>query len=468
MANSSNGSSRLVLRALLVVISTVLIAYVSSSAIAIAVPNTGEVANSEVTVPVYIARLQFVLMSIIALLVIFMLRHLTFTLNRLFGHQRHPYLDIDIADWPRIAVFIPAHNEEAVIEYALNALVDVDYPHDRLRIVPIDDRSEDRTWDIIQRFQDEFPHLIYPVRRVAGKRGKAAAIMQAGEFVDEEIIIVFDADYVPGRALLKQLAAPFFDPEVGAVMGRVVPHNTSTNLLTRLLDLERSGGYQVDQQARMNLRLLPQYGGSVGGVRVRALNTVGGWREDALAEDTDLTYRLLLHGYKVVYENRSECYEEVPETWQERNRQIMRWAKGHNQAAFRYAWRVLFTHHVRIVERIDALLLLGVYAVAPLLLLGWICALVLYFAGHQTLASSGVALFAFVGFGALGNFAAFFEIAAALHLDGSGHRVRLLPLNFLSFIASLINITRACFQLVFVDFLFNRDLRWQKTKRYRK
>ena len=70
--------------------------------------------------------------------------------------------------------------------------------------------------------------------------------------------------------LLKQLVAPFFDPEVGAVMGRVVPVNSGANLLTRLLDLERSGGYQVDQQARMNMNLMPQYGGTVGGVRLSA------------------------------------------------------------------------------------------------------------------------------------------------------------------------------------------------------
>ena len=61
-------------------------------------------------------------------------------------------------------------------------------------------------------------------------------------------------------------------------MGRVVPLNAGRNLLTRMLDLERSAGYQVDQQARMNLHLVPQYGGTVGGVGSSALRDVGGWR----------------------------------------------------------------------------------------------------------------------------------------------------------------------------------------------
>lgn len=467
MAPQLRTNSGMIRRALLVVLLIISTMQFAAWVLAAATENAA-VPLDPVASSTFVGLLKIILLGIITILFVYMIRHLIFTLNRLFGPQRHPYLDVDVADWPSLAVLIPAHNEEAVIANALGALVDVDYPRDRLRIIPIDDRSDDDTWDIIEKFQRDFPDIIHPLRRLKGKQGKAAAISYATELVDEEIIILFDADYVPGRGLLKQLTAPFFDPEVGAVMGRVVPHNTGTNVLTRLLDLERAGGYQVDQQARMNLSLLPQYGGSVGGTRLRALTAVGGWREDALAEDTDLTYRLLLGGYKTVYENRSECYEEVPETWQERNRQIMRWAKGHNQAAFRYFWPLLRTKHVRLVERIDAVLLLGVYTVAPLLILGWLCAICLYFSGEQMLASSGILLFVFVGFGAMGNFAAFFEIAAALHLDGSGLRVRLLPLNFFNFLVSLVNITRACFALVFVDFLFNRDLKWQKTKRYRR
>ena len=67
--------------------------------------------------------------------------------------------------------------------------------------------------------------------------------------------------YTHLKDLLTSLALAFQDPEVGAVMGRVIPYNVDTNMLTRLLNLARSGGYQADQQARYNLRTLPQYGG---------------------------------------------------------------------------------------------------------------------------------------------------------------------------------------------------------------
>ncbi len=181
--------------------------------------------------------------------------------------------------------------------------------------MPVSDRSSDRTREIIDDFVQQYPGRVTPFHRTSGKPGKAAALKDASEAVASDIIIVFDADYLPPVNLLKQLVAPFFDPEVGATMGRVVRPDLGSNLLTRLLDLERSGGYQVDQQARMNLSLVPQYGGTVGGVRMRALRSVGGWHDDVLAEDTDMTYRLLLANWKTVYQNWSECYEEVPETW---------------------------------------------------------------------------------------------------------------------------------------------------------
>ena len=90
-------------------------------------------------------------------------------------------------------------------------------------------------------------------------------------------------------------------------MGRVIPYNVDTNMLTRLLNLERSGGYQADQQARYNLRTLPQYGGTVGGFRKEFMVNSGGFNTRVLAEDTELTYRLYTQRWKVIYANNAEC-----------------------------------------------------------------------------------------------------------------------------------------------------------------
>jgi cellulose synthase/poly-beta-1,6-N-acetylglucosamine synthase-like glycosyltransferase len=232
-----------------------------------------------------------------------------------------------------------------------------------------------------------------------------------------------------------------------------------------LLDLERSGGYQVDQQARMNLHMVPQYGGTVAGIRKTALDDIGGWNENALAEDTDLTYRLLLAGWKTVYENRAECYEEVPERWPVRVRQIMRWAKGHNQVMSRCLMNTAKSLRVNWFERVDGVLLLGVYLMGPVLLMGWILAVVLFYRGVEI--GGGLTVLALGAFTTLGNFAAFFEIAAAARLDGSRRRIRLLPLTLFGFTVSLISVSRAVWQQVREALVGKRDLVWHKTERSR-
>ena len=405
---------------------------------------------------------------LLILLTVYAVRHYIFSLNRLFGVQRHPYASVVSADWPRVTIFVAAHNEEAVIADCLRNLMAVDYPRDRMVVMPVNDRSSDRTRDIIDEVILEFPGRIQPFHRTGGKPGKAAALKDATALVDTDFIIVFDADYLPSRGLIRRLMAPFVDPEVGAVMGRVVPNNVGANLLTRLLDLERSGGYQVDQQARMNLGLVPQYGGTVGGIRLAALQAVGGWHDDVLAEDTDLTYRLLLGGWQTVYHNRAECYEEVPQSWAVRVRQIKRWAKGHNQAMVRHSLPLLRHAGVPWAIRIDGLLLLGVYFMSPILILGWVLSLLLYFTVTIDVATPALLAIAFMGHSALGNFAAFFEIAAATHLDRSRQRVRLIAFNWLGFIVSAVAIARAVLEQALLDRLPGRGFHWDKTVRYRR
>lgn len=413
--------------------------------------------------PWYITLMLSVLLAIVAIIIVYTIRHYWFTLNRLFGRQRHPYLDIDVADWPTVTVVVPAHNEELVILNILNALLEVDYPVERLLILPVNDRSTDKTGELLDELAMQHPDRIQVLHRKGGTPGKAAALKEATALIKSEILLVFDADYIPGTGLIKQLVAPFFDPEVGAMMGRVVPLNINKNLLTRFLDLERSGGYQVDQQARMNLHLVPQYGGTVGGVRMCALESVGGWDEHTLAEDTEMTYRMLLAGWKTAYQNRSECYEEVPETWFSRIRQLKRWARGHNHVTSRYTLALLKSKRVSRFEKFDGLLLLGVYAMSLVIVVGWALAITLFFLGEQMMYGI-IAILAVTAYGALGNFAAFFEIAAALRLDSRRQAISLLSINIFNFLVSLVATTRAMFTPLQPG--NNKKSFWDKTERF--
>lgn len=398
------------------------------------------------------------------LVLIYVVRHFLFGLNRMFGRQRLYYNDIYTSDMKSITVVIPMHNEEQVLSYVLDSLLECDYDRDLLEIIPINDNSTDRTRELLDEYHKKY-EFIRPLHRDCPDRGKPVGLNDAMELAQGEIIIVFDADYRPAKNMLKQLALAFEDPEVGAVMGRVIPYNTNKNMLTRLLNLERSGGYQVDQQARYNLRTIPQYGGTVGGFRKNILLETGGFNPMVLAEDTELTYRLYTSGWKVIYANSAECYEEAPETWEVRARQIRRWARGHNQVLFRYLFKTITTSHMNFREKLDGILLLFVYAVPFFMLLGHVASFFLFFLGSMGLIS-GWWIIMFMGmYCAFGNFAPFFEIGSALFLDGVEKEGHLLPLLLFNFYFYMWYISLGFCDAV-ADVVTRRKAKWDKTVRF--
>ena len=113
----------------------------------------------------------------------------------------------------------------------------------------MNDHSSDDTAQIIDAHAATHPY-VHPLHRNEGARGKPAGLNDAMALTAHETTMIFDADYEPTGEVIGVLASAFIDPEVGTVMGRVVPNNTGTNVLTRLLDLERSGGYQADPRLR--------------------------------------------------------------------------------------------------------------------------------------------------------------------------------------------------------------------------
>jgi hypothetical protein len=145
----------------------------------------------------------------------------------------------------------------------------------------------------------------------------------------------------------------------------------------------------------------------------------------------------------------------------------MRWAKGHNQAMMTYSLRLLLgKHRATLRERIDGTLLLGVYAMAPITLVGWALALGVFYQGVAPL-HGVIALLSLTAYAALGNLAAFFEIAAASRLDGTRKRICLLPFLILGFAVSIFSVSRAAVSQV-SDLVTGAEFHWDKTERFRK
>ena len=139
-----------------------------------------------------VVLLAFALGMIVLVMATYGVRHITFTLSRLFGGQRYPYAGIQTAVWPQLTVFVAAHNEEKVIAGCLEALLDTDYPPERIRIVPVNDRSTDGTKAIVDAYVARYPERIVPFHRTGGKPGKAAALKDAMAMAEGDIAIICD------------------------------------------------------------------------------------------------------------------------------------------------------------------------------------------------------------------------------------------------------------------------------------
>lgn len=411
---------------------------------------------------VLILQIYFVIVVIINTM--YAIRHAIFSYSRLYGEQRIYYNDIYDSEMPTISVLVPMHNEEKVLHNALDSLLACDYDRDRMEIIPIDDNSTDSTAELLKEYAEKYS-IIKPMYRKSESKGKPAVLNDAMEVATGDVIIVFDADYKPSRKMLSRLAIAFNNPEIGAVMGRVIPYNNNKNLLTRLLNIERSGGYQSDQQARRNLKMMCQYGGTVGGFRKELIKDTGGFNTKVLAEDTEITYRLFINGYKVAYANDAECYEESPETWKARGTQIRRWSRGHNTAMFHYFGKILSSKFLTFREKIDGMFLLFIYLIPVLLVLAILDSIILFFLGEMNIFSHWWAIMFVASYNCYGNFAPFYEIASALVIDERDNDLLVLPLMIFSFYFYLSKICLGFMDSI-VDLITQRDVLWSKTERF--
>ena len=281
--------------------------------------------------------------------------------------------------------------------------------------------------------------------------------------VSGEIVYCFDADYYPQRDILEKLTACFRDPKVGAVQGRVTVLNEPNTLVTRLVALERTGGYRVDQFARDELELICQFGGTVGGFRKSLLEKLGGWDPNMLAEDTDLTFKVYLAGFKIKYVNDADCYEEAVEDWRSYWHQRSRWAKGHMQCAFRHLWPVIRSKNLRLKEKIDGFLLLNVYFVPIFAGLAWILGAALFLLQPLSWTKILWAAMPIAFYSSVGNFAPFFEVGIGAYLDGRNRTCWLIPLLLLTFMFNMLICTKALIDLCISKITGKKRHAWSKT-----
>ncbi|MGB9960520.1 MAG: glycosyltransferase [Candidatus Bathyarchaeales archaeon] len=410
--------------------------------------------------------LEVVFIFLTCLMIAYLVRHYIFTLTTLKSYQKGKKEGTvkNEVRTPTVSILIPARNEEQVIERLLYRMTELTYPKDKLQVIVIDDASEDATGKIAEQYSKNYGYITVVKRnREEGGRGKASALNAGLRHAKGEIILCFDADYYPQKDIAEKLVEEFADPKVGAVQGRVVVLNEPQNIVTRLVALERIGGYRVDQDARDKLGLITQFGGTVGGFRRNLLESLGGWDETMLAEDTDLTFRVYLAGYRVKYVADAECYEEAVENWRAYWKQRYRWAKGHMQCAFKHSLSVLKSKKLRLAEKIDGLLLLNVYFMPILTLFAWVVGTPLFFLKFSQWVPAFWAVTVISIYSSVGNFAPFYEVAVGTYIDGRTRAQWLIPLLILTFLYNIPICTKAFLDILISKLRRKSIVHWEKT-----
>ncbi|MEM3616444.1 MAG: glycosyltransferase family 2 protein [Candidatus Bathyarchaeia archaeon] len=414
--------------------------------------------------------LEALLILSTALMAAYLVRHyiFTFTVAKKSKKNEGSFVAAETAGssyQPKVSILIPARNEERVIGRILQRMTELTYPKDKLQVIVIDDASKDKTGIVAEQYSRLHPYMLVVRRnKEEGGRGKASALNAGMKWADGEIILCFDADYYPQKDIVEKLVKEFKDQKVGAVQGRVVVLNEPQNIVTRLVALERVGGYRIDQEARDRLGLITQFGGTVGGFRRTLLESLGGWDENILAEDTDLTFRVYLAGYKVKYVGDAECYEEAVENWRAYWRQRYRWAKGHMQCAFKHWLKILKSKKLGLKEKIDGLLLLNVYFLPVIVLFSWIVGVSLTFLNFSHNFSSFWTTSSIALYSSIGNFAPFYEIGVGAHLDGRKRAQWLIPLLLLTLLYNIPICTKALIDILVSKIMRKNNNHWVKTE----
>lgn len=260
---------------------------------------------------------------------------------------------------PMISMIVPAKNEEAVIEATVRSLCAQEYVGDgvpRYEVIIVDDRSTDGTAAILERLARELPITV--VHTPDGSIGKAAALNMGIARARSDVVAIFDADARVAPSFLAQMVPSLRGDRVGGVQSLRLPYNATQNLLTVIQDDEYRVFQHTLQRARQVLGGMVSFAGNGLLLKREALDEVGGWNEEALTEDIDLSVRFHLAGWEIQYCGEAVVWEEAVPRMRDLMRQRIRWFEGAIRCLGDHLPGILFGRGA-LFKRIDMLFFLG-------------------------------------------------------------------------------------------------------------
>ncbi|MDI3254487.1 MAG: glycosyltransferase family 2 protein [Bacillota bacterium] len=234
------------------------------------------------------------------------------------------------AQLPRVTIQLPIFNEQFVIDRLIDACCKLDYPQELLEIQVLDD-STDETKEVARNLVEQYKQAGNPIvyiHREDRQGFKAGALDHGMKTATGEFIAIFDADFVPPHDWLMNVIHHFAEPDVGMVQTRWTHLNRDYSFLTQVEAILLDGHFVLEHGGRSRAQVFFNFNGTAGMWRRKAIEEAGGWQHDTLTEDTDLSYRAQLKGWRFKYLQHVECPAEVPIEMTAFKTQQARWAKG--------------------------------------------------------------------------------------------------------------------------------------------
>lgn len=231
---------------------------------------------------------------------------------------------------PRVTVQLPIFNEQFVIDRLIEAVCAMEYPREKLEIQVLDD-STDETQEVAARIVDRYAALGHPIVYIhrTNRHGFKAGALDAGLKVAKgDFVAIFDADFMPPPDWLMKVIHHFAEPEIGMVQTRWAHLNRDYSLLTQIEAILLDGHFVLEHGSRVRSGEFFNFNGTAGMWRRQAIVDGGGWQHDTLTEDTDLSYRSQMAGWRFKYLPEVECPSELPIEMTAFKTQQARWAKG--------------------------------------------------------------------------------------------------------------------------------------------
>jgi cellulose synthase/poly-beta-1,6-N-acetylglucosamine synthase-like glycosyltransferase len=269
-----------------------------------------------------------------------------------FKKNYNPAPPKQFAELPHVTIQLPIFNEQFVIDRLIEAICKIDYPKDKLEIQLLDD-STDETVKVASEIVDRYAKLGNPIVYIhrENRHGYKAGALDAGlKIAKSEFIAIFDADFVPPPDWLMRVIHHFSDPKIGMVQTRWTHLNRNYSMLTQIEAILLDGHFILEHGARSRTDDYFNFNGTAGMWRRQAITDAGGWQHDTLTEDTDLSYRSQLAGWKFKYLPDVECPAELPIEMTAFKTQQARWAKGLIQTSIKVLPRILKSNVPRRIK----------------------------------------------------------------------------------------------------------------------